>query len=151
MSLACLKVLNNSVLRIQGTPYASLLTRKQHIRHVMNISSTAKQMRMMAQKGRPGETNSGMNPPFPPLFPLLAIPPEDGYESCGGSLVIRFHMTPHPISSRMGFHYDGILNVCPLGLIRPCHGLTLLHRDPLHTTLGDNVTEKVLLMMPQHG
>lgn len=63
--------------------------------------------------------------------------------------MIRFHMTPHPISSRMGFHYDGTLNVCPLGLISPCHGLTLFHRDPLHTTLGDNVTEKVFLTMPQ--
>ena len=49
----------------------------------------------------------------------------------------------------MGFQYDGILNVCPLGLISPCRGLTLFHLEPLNTTLGDNVTEKVLLMIPQ--
>lgn len=43
------------------TSITSSLTRKQQIRHVVTTKSPAKQKRMMAQKGKSGETSAGLS------------------------------------------------------------------------------------------
>jgi hypothetical protein len=54
----------------------SLLSRKQQIRHVMSPRTPTKQMRMMAQMGRSGETSAGFRH-------LLPLPRDPSWKLCG--------------------------------------------------------------------